>query len=319
MIPPHIDQPLRTVFLSFGWRDYWTLIVRLYERFDRHNVTLTSAGVAFYLLLSIFPALAALVSLYGVFADPEIIAEQIQGLAGTVPDSVTRILGAQAIALASHASGALGWGVLLGLVISIWSANRGTKAFIQALNVINETYESRKFFLLTGESLLITFISLLIGITMLVAIVVVPPLLHLLISSRLWDRIVFFGKWPFMLVLMSVCFSYLYRFAPCIKDPGRKAVLPGSVVATMGWFAISFGFSIYADNFADYNATYGALAGVAIFFVWLLLSCTAVLLGAEFNLALWHVLEEREAERNPPPAPEEAQDPADVPHGDTGV
>lgn len=315
MIPPHIDQPYSKVFLSFGWREYWRLVVRLYERFDRHNVTLTSAGVAFYLLLSIFPGLAALVSLFGVFADPEVIGRQIQALAGTVPDSVTRILGAQAITLASHASDALGWGAILGMVISIWSANRGTKAFIQAMNVISETFESRKFFLLEGESLLITLISLMIGITMLVAIVVVPPLFHFLISNRLWDRIVFFGKWPIMLILMSVCFSYLYRFAPSIKDPGAKAVLPGAIVATAGWFAISFGFSIYADNFANYNATYGTLAGVAIFFVWLLLSCTAVLLGAEFNLALWHVL----AERHPPPEPEDSQDPDDVPHGDTGV
>jgi len=319
MIPPEIDQPLPKILLSLRFRDYKALILRLFDRFNRHNTTLTGAGVAFYLLLSLFPALAALVSIFGLVSDPDIIAEQIQALQGTVPDSVTQILGRQAISLASQASGALGWGAILGLVISVWSANKGTKAFIQAMNVINETYESRRFLWLTAQSLLITFISLMVGITMLVAIVVVPPLLNALITNKIWDTIAFVAKWPFMVVIMSLCFSYLYRYAPSIKDPGRKAVLPGAVLATAGWFVISLGFSIYADNFSNYNETYGALAGVAIFFVWLLLSSVAVLMGAELNLALWHVLAEREARRHPPAEPEEVTEPEDVPAGDTGV
>jgi len=319
MIPPEIDQPLPKILLSLRFRDYKALIFRLIDRFGRHNITLTSAGVAFYLLLSLFPAMAALVSLFGLVADPDVIAEQIRALQGTVPDSVTQILGRQAISLASQASGALGWGAILGLLISVWSANRGTKAFIQAMNVIYETFESRKFLWLTAQSLLITFISLMIGITMLVAIVVVPPVLNAILTSKTWDMIAFVAKWPIMIVIMSLCFSYLYRFAPSVKDPGRKSVLPGAVLATAGWFFISLGFSIYADNFGNYNETYGALAGVAIFFVWLLLSSVAVLMGAELNLALWHVLAEREAERNPPAEPKEMRDPEDVPAGDTGV
>lgn len=290
------QRPTRAL-LSFRWKELKTLVLRLIERFDRHNVTLTSAGVAFYLVLSIFPALAAMVSLFGLLADPEMIVETIQNLSGTVPSSVTQILGEQALELATQASAALGWGVLVGVLISVWSANRGTKAFITAMNVIYETRETRNFFRLTGRSLLITFLALVVGIAMLIAIVVLPPLLNALIESSMWDDILFIIKWPFMIAIVCAGISALYRFGPDIKDPGKSAVFPGALLATTGWLAISLGFSLYADNFADYNETYGALGGVAIFFMWLLLTSLAMLMGAETNLAIWQILKERDDDR----------------------
>jgi membrane protein len=300
MTTPPIEKPLWRVLASLRFRDYWSLGLRLFDRFGRHHIMLTSAGVAFYRRLSIFPALTAFVSLFGLVADPDVIASQIRDLQGAVPESVSRILGAQAISLASQATRFHGWSALLGLDHSVCSANRGTKAFIQALNVIYETRETRKFFRLTGQSLLITSLSLVVGIVMLVAIVVVPPLLKALLANRLWDTITFIAKWPFMLVIMAFVFSYLYRYAPAVPDPGRRSVFLGALMGVSGWFLISLGFSLYADNFAHYNETYGALAGVVIFFFWLLLSSVAVLMGAETNLALWHVVADQRAGRAPP-------------------
>jgi membrane protein len=268
-----------------GWKD---ILLRVYRRISRDRILAIAAGVAFYVLLAVFPAIAALVAVYGLFADPATIGRQVQALSGLLPGGAIEVVRSQAERLASQPSGTLGGAFALGLVTTLWSANAGMKAIFDALNVAYAERERRGFLRLNAVSLaftigLIGFLVIALG-----AIVVLPHLLAALPLGPVVAWAVTIGKWPVLLLGVAVLISLLYRFGPSRMPPRWRWVTWGSAFAALTWIAGSILFSWYAANFGSYNKTYGSLGAAVGFMTWLWLSSVVVLVGALLNAEMEH-------------------------------
>jgi membrane protein len=262
-----------------GWKD---ILKRFYQRLDDDRILAIAAGVTFYALLEIFPAIDALVSIYGLFSDPGTIAKHLDDISGMVPGGAIEVVRGQLENLTAKGNSALGVAFIIGLAISLWSANSGVKAMMDALNVAYAEREKRGFFRLNATSLVFTLGGIVAVIVGLGAIVVLPLTLQYLgLDREKWitDAI----KWPVLFVVVGLALAVLYRFAPSRREAKWRWITWGSAVATVGWIAISILFSWYATNFGSYNKTYGSLGAVVGFMTWIWLSVTVILIGAELD------------------------------------
>ena len=247
-----------------------------------------AAGVTFYALLALFPALAALVSIYGLFADPATIQEHLNTLSGVLPGGALEVVGEQVKRIASKGGGALGFGFVFGLAVSLWSANAGMKAVFDALNIVYDEEEKRSFVRLNLQSLAFTLGAIAFLILAVGGIVAIPIVLNFLGLGSGLEWLIFLGRWPLLLVIVVLGLAVLYRYGPS-RDTAQWAwVTPGSLVAAGLWLVASLLFSWYASNFGSYNETYGSLGAVIGFMTWIWLSAIVVLLGAEINAETEH-------------------------------
>jgi membrane protein len=249
-------------------------------------VVALAAGVTFYGLLAIFPALAALVSLYGLFADPATIASHLQNLAGVLPGGGLEVIGGEINRIAAQQNSTLGVTFLTGLAVSLWSANAGIKALMDALNLVVEEEEQRGFFRLNAVSLAFTVGAILFALLAVAGMVIVPLALHFLGVPDTPAILVKILRWPLFFVVVAIALAILYRHGPSRREPQGRWVTWGSVCAALAWLVVSILFSWYAENFASYNATYGSLGAVIGFMVWMWLSTIVILLGAEIDAEL---------------------------------
>lgn len=264
---------------SQGWKD---IILRVWNKFNSDRILLVSAGVTFYAILAIFPAIAALVSIYGLVADPSTINQHVNDLRGVLPDGALDIIGGQVERLASKGGGALGLTLLASLLLSLWSANGGVKSVFDALNIAYEEEEKRGFFGLTLQSLLFTGGALLFVILALTGIVVVPVALQFLgLDQKAWY--VALLRWPALLLVLVFSLAVLYRFGPSRNRPQWRWVSAGGLLAAVLWLGASALFSYYVGHFGSYDKTYGSLGAVVGFMTWIWISTIVVLLGAELN------------------------------------
>ena len=267
-----------------GWRD---IALRIYQEFTKDRVLSIAAGVTFYTLLSLFPAIAALVTCYGLFADVNTINEHLAAMRGVLPDSAIEIVDAQVKRIAAKGNATLGLTFFTTLLLSLWSANAAMKALFDALNVVYEEAEKRNFFWLNLRSLAFTAGALLFVIVALSAIVVLPVVFTFLgLGDGAWAIAAL--RWPALLVVILAALSLLYRYGPS-REPARwRWVGLGGAVAGVLWLAASILFSWYVANFGTYNETYGSLGAVIGFMTWIWISATIVLLGAEINAEIEH-------------------------------
>jgi membrane protein len=262
-----------------GWKD---ILKRCYQRLGDDRILAIAAGVTFYALLAIFPAIAALVSIYGLFSDPGTIARHLDDISGMVPGGAIDVIRGQLENLTSKGNSALGLAFVLGLAISLWSANAGVKAMMDALNVAYAEREKRGFFRLNATSLTFTLGGIVAILVALGAVVVLPLALEYLgLDREKWIAEAI--KWPVLLVVVTGAVAVLYRYAPSRREAKWRWITWGSAVATVGWIAISILFSWYAAHFGNYNKTYGSLGAVVGFMTWIWLSVTVILLGAELD------------------------------------
>lgn len=201
-----------------GWRD---ILWRVYQQLQEDRLLAVAAGAVFYMLLALFPALTALVSLYGLFADPTLINEHLSLLAGVMPDAALTIIREQVTRLAATSSNALSLGFLFGLGLALWSANAGMKAIIDALNVVYDDREKRGFIRLTLVSLAFTLGGLVFVIVALVAVVVAPLVLAWLGLESRGLQIISLLRWPALLLIILLWLAVLYRFAPSRTHAGN--------------------------------------------------------------------------------------------------
>ncbi len=262
-----------------AWKD---IVWRVYENIGEDRVLAVAAGVTFYALLAIFPAIAALVSVYGLFADPTSIQRHLTSLSAFVPGGAIEIISEQVQRIASQRSG-LGLAFGLGLVTSIWSANAGMKALLDALNIAYGEKETRGFIKLNATSLAFTAGMLLFAVVALVAAVGVPVVLVRLPLGAWLALGLQWLRWPLMLVLLALALAVLYRFGPTRKKPRWRWISIGSAFASIAWVLVSAGFSYYAANFGSYNQTYGTLGAAIGFMTWIWISVIAIMIGAEIN------------------------------------
>jgi len=268
-----------------GWNDvFWRLVREISE--DR--VTLIAAGSAFYLLLALFPALAAFVSLYGIVSDPTTVTAQIQFLTGLIPAGGLEIVNSQLTSLSLQPRDALSFGFIFSLAFALWSANNGIKTLFEALNVAYEETEKRGFVKLHLVTFAFTLGALMIGIVIFAAIGLVPAILALFPLGNLIEALIRILRWPLLLIFVCCGIAVLYRYGPSRTRAKWRWITWGGTFATIAWFAMSIGFSYYLENFANYNAVYGSLGAVVGFMMWAWLSMTIMLVGAELNAEIEH-------------------------------
>jgi len=268
-----------------GWKDiFW----RTYTQIGDDRLLAVAAGAVFYMLLALFPAITALVSLYGLLADPATINDHLLLLQGVMPEAAIGIVKEQVTRLAQTSNGALGLGFFFGLALALWSANAGMKAIIDALNVVYDEREKRGFVKLTLVALAFTFGGLVFIILALGAVVIFPLVLAWIGFESRSAELVAILRWPALFVIVVLALAVLYRYGPS-RTPARWQWLSiGSVSAALAWLAVSGVFSWYLANFGHYDATYGSLGAAIGLMMWLWLSVIVLLIGAELNAEIEH-------------------------------
>ncbi|RXT38152.1 ribonuclease [Mesorhizobium erdmanii] len=270
---------------ALGWKDiFW----RLWEEFNKDRLLLVAAGATFYLLLALFPALAAFISIYGFVADPVTVADHVAYLGGLLPSGGLDLIRDQLQALARQKPGALGIGFFIGLGIALWSSNSGMKALFDAMNIAYEEREKRNFIALNLMSILFTVGALLIGIVLLLTVGVVPALLRYFYLDAWTETLVAAARWPVLVGTMLTGISLLYRFGPSRERAKWRWLSWGSLIATVAWIAASWLFSFYLQHFANYNATYGSLGAVVGLMMWTWISVIILIAGAAINAEMEH-------------------------------
>ncbi len=267
-------------------RGWWTVIKRTAVGFNDDRLMTEAAGVTFYSLLALFPALATMVSLFGLVADPTTVNDQLQQLNGVVPGGGLDLITSQVKALTANGTQALGLGVLIGLLTSLWSANQGMKAVFDALNVVYHEKEKRSYLRRTLVSLCFTLGGIVFVLCAMAAVIVVPIVLNDLGFGTWTADIVAAARWPGLMVLLGLFLAFVYRYGPSRERARWQWVSWGSVFSSITWLLASLLFSYYVANFGSYNKTYGSLGAAIGFMTWIWISALIILLGGELNAEL---------------------------------
>lgn len=262
-----------------GWKE---ILLRVKAEIAADHISVVAAGVAFYALLSIFPAIAALISIAGLVFDPAQIAEQLDTVVTMLPESAAGILQEQVTKVAGDETGT-GIVAFFGIAIALYGAMKGVMTLMEGLNIAYDEEETRGTVKLYLTALVITLCMILGLIAGLALVIVLPSLVALGHLPPALETAVNLLKWPLMAVLAMLGLAAIYRFAPSRADPKWRWVSVGAVVATLLWILGTLAFSIYVTNFGSYTETYGALGGVIILLTWMWLSAFVILGGAELN------------------------------------
>lgn len=268
-----------------GWRD---ILMRVYNETFEDNLWVVAAGVAFYGLLSLFPAIAATVSIYGMVADVGTIQDHLIALGAVMPAEASRIVEEQVRAVTGSSDTALGLGAFVTLGFAIWSASSAVKALMAGLTVAYNETEKRNFVWYNVVALALTVGAILFLLLSLGAIIVLPAVFAFVGLGETAEAVFGFLRWPALAAVVMLALAAFYRYAPCRSRPRWRWVSWGSVLATGTWLAGSAGFSWYVANFASYNETYGTLGAVVILLMWFYLTAYIVLIGAELNAQMEH-------------------------------
>lgn len=262
-------------------RGWWQIARRGWAEAKEDQVPLLAAGVAFKAFLALFPAMVALVFIYGLVADPSTIAAQVSSLTKGLPSQATDLITTQLQTLGSSGHGA-SISTVISLLIALWSTSSGVSNLVTAVNIAYDEDDDRSFIKKRLIALALTGGAIVFMIIMLGLVAVFPAVLAQ-IDNTVLRWVLEAGRWVLTAVVVSVVLAILYRVAPDRDAPKMRWVSVGAAVATVLWLLASVGFSVYVANFSSYAKTYGALAGIVILLLWLWITCYAILLGAEIN------------------------------------
>jgi membrane protein len=276
---------------EISWRGWYDVARRVMANVKRHNISLIAAGVALFLMLSIFPALNMAVSLYALFSSPENIITHLEPLRQLLPEQAFEILINQLNDLVNAGESTLNWTLLVSVLIWFWVARKGAMALVTACNVVYDEYEQRPFWGLLLVSLLFTMVGIFGFIVLALFAILLPLALNMIPMGELVKTLLEVLRWPILALIFILVLEAVYRFAPNRKNPKWRWVSVGAVIATLLWIAASIGFTLYVQNFSNYNETYGAIGSVIILILWFYLSAFVVLLGAEINAEMEHQTE----------------------------
>jgi membrane protein len=262
-------------------------VKRTFTEFSEDNMTDWAAALTYYGLLSLFPALIALVSIIGLVADPATITKQVTQIVTQLgPASAAQTFAGPIKSITANKSAA---GILLivSLAASLWSASGYVGAFMRASNIIYETPEGRPIWKLRPLQILVTLVMIILLAVIALALVLSGPLVKIVAdpigvgatAQDVWN----YGKWPVLILLVITMFSVLYYAAPNVKLRGFKWVTPGVVLALVVWLIASVAFAFYVANFGSYDKTYGTLGGFVVFLMWMWITNVSLLLGMELN------------------------------------
>src|SRR6266550_3941236 len=272
------------ILMQTSARPGWSTILRnFWAEIDRDHVSIMAAGIAFYALLSIFPGMSALISIDGLVADPAAIENQLNSLSGVLPQEALKLLSDQLHALVAAPRDKLGLGLVVSLLLALWSAISGTGALMQALTVAFEERENRGVLSFYGRAIALTLGVGLFALLSLFLIAVIPAVIDSLPISELWRDRVSLIRWPILAILAILAMCVLYRYAPARRNPCWHCFSAGTIGAAVLWLVGSAGFSFYVARFSSYDKTYGSLGAVVILLMWFYVTAYIILAGAELN------------------------------------
>lgn len=277
------EQP--TQLPAKGLKD---VLVRTKAAIKEDNVSLLAAGVAFYALLALVPGLVALVSIYGLAADPADVTRQVRDALAAAPDEARELVESQLSAITEGDSSSVSIGAIAGILLALWSASAGMGHLITAINIAYGERETRGWLRRKALSLAMTIGAILFFVVAIGLVTLLPSLLAETGLGNAARLVLNIARWPLLALSLLVGLAILYRYAPNRDEPKWTWASPGAIVATVLWLLASIVFSIYTANFASYNETYGSLGAVVILMMWLFISAFVVVLGAEFNAELEH-------------------------------
>jgi membrane protein len=277
------DTP--TQLTKKGWRD---IAWRTMKEIKGDNVPLLAGGVAYYAMLALFPALIALVSIYGLVATPSEVTSQIESMTSAMPSEAANLITEQATAIAESSSSTLGLAAVLGALAAIWSASSGMRWLMSAISLAYDEPEERKFFKLRGTAVLLTFAAVVGAVVAIGLLVAMPSIFEALDLEGPGKLIVSVLRWPLLAGLLIAGLAVLYRYAPDRDGAKWRWVTTGSIAATAIWLLGSVALSIYASMAGKFEETYGSLGAVIVLMLWLYVSALAVLVGAELNAEMEH-------------------------------
>ncbi|HVH77465.1 MAG TPA: YihY/virulence factor BrkB family protein [Stellaceae bacterium] len=273
----------RTERSSAGWL---AVLRQVAVEIGRDHVSMMAAAVAFYALLSIFPGLSALISLYGLVADPTAVGTLLSSLGWVLPREAALLLSHQLVAIVSAAPAKLGLALLASLALGVWSSMSGTGVLMQALTLAHDREDDRgivEFYLVAAA---LTAGLILFGCSSLLLVVVVPAALATHALPPFWREAADFYRWPMLALLGVVGLAIIYRVAPRRSSADFRWISPGAILATLLWIIGSGGFSLYVSRFASYDRTYGSLGAVVVLLLWLYLTAFIIVAGAELDSIL---------------------------------
>jgi membrane protein len=263
-----------------GWKD---ILLRAWSEVSEANLFLVAGGVTYAVLLALFPALAALVSLYGLLMDPAQIEKQVAALNGILPDQAQQTLAEELHTLISSSNGALGVSAIVALLLALWSASRGMSGLITALNISYDEHEKRSFVRLNLVAVGLTICLMIAGVVAIALVAVLPAAVQYFPLGSLSKWLLLILEWPLLMAFVLMGLAAMYRYAPSRDEPQWKWVSPGAGAAAGLWILASIAFTVYVAHFNSYTKTYGSLGGVVILLTWLYLSSFVVLFGAAIN------------------------------------
>ncbi len=269
--------------LSNSWKD---IAVALFNGISRDRIFLVAAGVTFYAILALFPGIGAIVSIYGLFANPETIANQLNTLSQIAPGGALEVLHSELARLAHQNGAALGVGFVISLLVALWFSNSGMTGLVDALNVAYESKEQRSLLRYYRATLLFTAGAIVLVLVAIGVIVAVPVLLNYLPSASITAILIDIVRWPLVFLLVYGAIAVAYRYMPCRQRPEWRWILWSAAAAALAWLAISALFSWYVANFGSYNKTYGSLGAIFGFMTWMWISMVVVLTGAKLDSEL---------------------------------
>jgi len=268
-----------------GWRDiFWRVLWSI----SANRILSTSGSVAFFALLAVFPGIAAIVSLYGLFADASTIGKHLSLLSGFLPSGVLQLIAEQITLIASQGNERLGTAFAVGLLIAFGSANSGMAALFDALNVVYDEREKRSLVRFYATTFLFTLAGIVFIILAITGVVVLPLMLKFVGLATTTEAVLAILRWPILLVTLVVSLACIYRYGPSRRDARWRWVTWGSLLGAVLWMAASMLFSWYVVTFDSYNQLYGSLGAGIGFMVWLWISAVIVLLGGELNAEMEH-------------------------------
>lgn len=274
-------------FIEAFWTSFYVKALRrALGDIGDDNLSFIAGGVTFFGFLAVFPALGALAAIWGVFSDPATIQSQLGMLRTAMPPSAYEVFETELIAITTAPTSQLTIGAILALVFSLWSATKGARAMIAAMNVAYGQVDRRPFLRKQLMAIAFTAGGILYAILSIALVAALPPVLKAIEIGAWSEAGIHIMRWLAAIALFVAALGALYRWAPNRKPPPMRWLAPGAILATVLWIVASTAFSLYAANFADYNATFGALGSVVALMMWMWLSSFVVCFGAVLNAEL---------------------------------
>jgi membrane protein len=258
----------------------------IYTRIDKDNLSLVAAGVAFYAMTAIFPAIAAFVSIYGLFSDPIQVQDEVAGLSTLLPAASLKLLTDALRTYASKSHSSLNFALLISVALALWSARAGVTSLMTGLNIANEQTEKRSFLVQQSIALALTLGAMVFAVVTLAAVAVVPAIIGLFPMPPTLAAALGLGRWPLLAALVAGALAIVYRFGPYKEHPKWRWISWGAAIATVVWIIGSALFSYYVSRFGSYDATYGSLAAPVVLLLWFWISALIILIGAEIDAEL---------------------------------